>query len=97
MKEILKDDSRKRLAKIAGQVTGIQKMVESDRACSDILQQIVAVRAAMDQLGIAFLSEHLQTCVLHQNVRDEAVECCTSLPEGERADAVRTTLKRFLK
>lgn len=96
MKNELRDDSRKRLARISGQVTGIQKMVEGDRACGDILQQIVAVRAALDQLGIMFLSEHLQTCVLHQNVTDEE-ECCTNLPEEQRSDEIRATLKRFLK
>ncbi len=96
MKAELKDDSRKRLARIAGQVSGIQKMVEGDRACADVLQQIVAVRAALDQLGIAFLSEHLQTCVLHQNVSSED-ECCTDLPEGQRSDEIKNTLRRFLK
>jgi CsoR family transcriptional regulator, copper-sensing transcriptional repressor len=96
MKNELREDSRKRLARIAGQVTGIQKMVEGDRACGDILQQIVAVRAALDQLGIVFLSEHLQTCVLHQNVTDEE-ECCTHLPEEQRSDEIRATLKRYLK
>jgi DNA-binding FrmR family transcriptional regulator len=96
MKTELKSDSQKRLSRIAGQVTGIQKMIEGERPCSDILQQIVAVRAALDQLGIAFLSEHLQTCVLHQNVKDED-ECCTHLPEEQWSDEIRSTLKRFLK
>jgi len=96
MKADIKSDSHKRLARISGQVTGIQKMVESDRTCGDILQQIVAVRAALDQLGIVFLSEHLQTCVLHQNVKDED-ECCTHLPEEQWSDEIRSTLKRFLK
>lgn len=96
MKTELKEDSRRRLARISGQVTGIQKMVEGDRPCSDILQQIVAVRAALDQLGISFLSEHLQTCVLHQNVASED-ECCKHLPEDQWSDEIRTTLKRFLK
>ena len=96
MKTELKADSKRRLARINGQVTGLQKMVNEDRTCSEILQQIVAVRSALDQLGIAFLSEHLQTCVLHQNVEHEE-ECCTNLPEGERSAEIRTTLKRFLK
>ena len=95
MKSGLKDDSRKRLARIAGQVAGIQRMVDGDRACAEVLQQIVAVRAALDQLGIAFLSEHLQTCVLHQNVECEE-ECCTHLPEDQRADEIKNTLRRFL-
>lgn len=96
MKVEIKSDSHKRLARIAGQVSGIQKMVEVDRPCGDILQQIVAVRAALDQLGIVFLSEHLQTCILHQNVTDEE-ECCQHLPEEQWSDEIRTTLKRFLK
>ena len=96
MKTELKVDSKRRLARIGGQVTGLQKMIEEDRACSDILQQIVAVRAALDQLGIAFLSEHLQTCVLHQNVEAED-DCCTNLPESERSAEIKSTLRRFLK
>jgi DNA-binding FrmR family transcriptional regulator len=96
MKSDLKDDGKKRLARISGQVSGLQKMLEADRPCGDILQQIVAVRAALDQLGIAFLSEHLQTCVLHQNVKDDE-ECCTNLPEEQWSEEIRSTLKRYLK
>jgi DNA-binding FrmR family transcriptional regulator len=96
MKTELKTDSQNRLARIAGQVGGLKKMVEEERTCSEILQQIVAVRAALDQLGIAFLSEHLQTCVLHTNVRDED-DCCTDFPEELRASEIKSTLTRFLK
>jgi DNA-binding FrmR family transcriptional regulator len=96
MKAGLKDDSQKRLARIAGQVNGIQKMVESDRACLDILQQIVAARAALDQLGISFLTEHLQTCVLHQDVSNED-ECCTHLPENKWPEEIKNSISRFLR
>jgi DNA-binding FrmR family transcriptional regulator len=96
MKAELKDDSRKRLARIAGQVNGLQKMVESDRSCNDILQQIVAARAALDQLGISFLTEHLQSCVLHQDVTNED-ECCTHLPENKWPEEIKTSLSRFLR
>jgi DNA-binding FrmR family transcriptional regulator len=95
MKVELKDDSRKRLARISGQVNGLQKMVDADRACLDILQQIVAARAALDQLGISFLAEHLQTCVLHQDVENED-ECCTHLPEDKWAQEIKTSISRFL-
>ncbi len=96
MKDSLKIDSQKRLAKIVGQVNGLQKMVDADRSCADILQQIVAARAALDQLGIGLLSEHLQTCVLHQDIHRED-ECCTHLPENQWADEIKTSIKRFLK
>ena len=96
MKAEVKADSQSRLAKIAGQVSGLQKMVSNERGCSEILQQIVAVRAALDQLGVVFLSEHLQTCVLHQDVKDEA-ECCTQVSESNRSAEIKTSLRRFLK
>jgi len=96
MKAELKDDSRKRLARIAGQVNGLQKMVESDRSCNDILQQIVAARAALDQLGISFLTEHLKSCVLHQDVTNED-ECCTHLPENKWPEEIKSSLSRFLR
>ena len=95
MKAELKDDSRKRLARIAGQVNGLQKMVESDRSCNEILQQIVAARAALDQLGISFLTEHLQSCVLHQDVTNED-ECCSHLPENKWPEEIKRSLSRFL-
>jgi DNA-binding FrmR family transcriptional regulator len=96
MKTALKDDSAKRLARISGQVTGLRKMVDQERTCSEILQQIVAVRSALDQLGIAFLTEHVQTCVLHRDVEVQE-DCCTELPEDQWSDEIRSTIKRFLK
>jgi DNA-binding FrmR family transcriptional regulator len=71
-------------------------MVESERACSDVLQQISALRAALDQLGVIYLTEHLQTCVLHQGISDEH-DCCTDFAEDKRSDEIRSTLTRFLK
>ena len=96
MKNEIKGDSGKRLARIAGQVSGIQKMIGEDRTCSEILQQVVAVRSALDQLGIVLLTEHLQTCILHQGVKNEE-DCCLELPEEKWSDEIRDTLKRFLK
>jgi DNA-binding FrmR family transcriptional regulator len=96
MKAFTKEDSRKRLSRISGQVSGIQRMLDEDRACADILQQVVAVRAALDQLGIGLLTEHLQTCVLHQNVASDE-DCCKDLPEDKRSEEIKATLTRFLK
>lgn len=96
MKTELKSDSKKRLAKIAGQINGLQKMIEGGRECGEILQQVVAVRSALDQLGIGLLTEHLQTCVLHHGVED-IDDCCKNLPEEKWSDEIRSSLKRFLK
>ena len=52
-----------RLKRVAGQVTGIQRMVEEDRYCVDVLLQISAVRAALAKVSKMLLESHIQTCV----------------------------------
>jgi DNA-binding FrmR family transcriptional regulator len=63
----MKAESRRqvhaRLKRIAGQVAGIQRMVDEDRYCVDVLLQIAAVRAALDQVGKLMLGAHVETCV----------------------------------
>ena len=52
-----------RLRRIAGQVAGIERMVDEERYCVDVLLQLAAVRAALDQVGKAVLQSHVETCV----------------------------------
>jgi DNA-binding FrmR family transcriptional regulator len=52
-----------RLRRIAGQVGGIHRMVDQDRHCVDVLLQVAAVRAALDQVGKLVLASHVETCV----------------------------------
>lgn len=54
-----------RLKRIAGQVGGIQRMVDDDRYCIDVLLQIAAARAALGKVGKIMLESHVQTCVAH--------------------------------
>jgi DNA-binding FrmR family transcriptional regulator len=63
MKPDVKTQARQRLARIAGQVGGIQRMVEDDRYCVDVLLQVAAVRAALDRVGKLVLTGHVETCV----------------------------------
>lgn len=53
----------KRIRRIAGQVAGIERMIEEDRYCVDILLQVAAVRAALDGMGKLLLRSHVETCV----------------------------------
>lgn len=59
----VKEDTLARLAKVAGQIRGIQKMVEEDKYCIDVLHQVAAARAALDKIGLAVLKGHVATCV----------------------------------
>ncbi len=53
----------KRLHRIEGQVRGIERMVEDDRYCIDILTQISAVQAALDKVALGLASGHVQHCM----------------------------------
>lgn len=59
-------DKRKiqsRLRRIEGQVRGIQKMVEDDRYCIDVLTQVNAIRAALESVALQLLADHTEHCV----------------------------------
>jgi len=58
-----KDALVKRLHRIEGQVRGIERMVEEDRYCIDILTQISAVTTALESLGFKILDDHVSHCV----------------------------------
>jgi DNA-binding FrmR family transcriptional regulator len=58
----VKDRNLKRLRRIEGQVRGLQRMVESDRYCADILTQISAVHEAMRGVGRELMRNHLKHC-----------------------------------
>jgi DNA-binding FrmR family transcriptional regulator len=53
----------KRLHRIEGQVRGIERMVEDDRYCIDILTQVAAVNTALDSLAFKVLDDHVNHCV----------------------------------
>ena len=77
-----------RLARIEGQVKSIQRMVEAGRDCSEVLIQVAAVRAALDQADRLILEDHMEHCIL------DAVE------EGrgqEALDDLKVALKRFIR
>lgn len=83
----VKKDATRRINRIAGQVAGIQRMVESDRYCVEILHQIAAVRSALDQLGVQLLTGHLESCVLSAEQRRQ----------HDLLEEVRVSLSQFLK
>jgi CsoR family transcriptional regulator, copper-sensing transcriptional repressor len=53
-----------RLKRIEGQTRGVQKMVEDDRYCIDVLTQISAVQAALDKVALGLLDDHVKHCVV---------------------------------
>ncbi len=58
-----KDQLQNRLRRVEGQVRGVQKMVEEDRWCPDILVQIAAIRAALDKVALGLVEGHVEHCM----------------------------------
>src|SRR5699024_8722810 len=54
-----------RLKRVEGQVRGIQRMVEEDRYCVDILVQISAINAALKKVGFTVTERHMKHCITH--------------------------------
>ncbi|CAN5428323.1 metal-sensitive transcriptional regulator [soil metagenome] len=92
--------SRKKLhlraRRIAGQIAGIQRMIEDDRYCVDVLNQISAVRSALDALGVELLSHHLESCVVGHGSGSEHAHAKAMKTEELLAE-VKVALTRFLR
>ncbi|MDP9221849.1 MAG: metal-sensitive transcriptional regulator [Actinomycetota bacterium] len=59
-----KDDYLKRLRRVEGQVRGLQRMVEEDTYCIDVLTQVAAVTKALQAVSLGLLEDHLSQCVV---------------------------------
>ena len=59
-----KDDHLKRLRRIEGQARGLQRMVEEEQYCIDILTQVAAMTKALQAVSVSLLEEHLSHCVV---------------------------------
>jgi len=59
-----KDDYLKRLRRIEGQTRGLQKMIEDDKYCIDILTQVSAVTKAVQSVALGLLEEHMAGCMI---------------------------------
>lgn len=60
-----KDQLQARLRRVEGQVRGIQRMIDEDRYCVDVLTQISAIQAALDKVALGLLDGHARHCVAH--------------------------------
>ena len=59
-----KDDYLRRLRRIEGQARGLQRMVEEEKYCIDILTQVAAMTSALQSVALGLLDEHLSHCVV---------------------------------
>jgi CsoR family transcriptional regulator, copper-sensing transcriptional repressor len=82
-----KDQLRARLRRIEGQVRGLQRMVDEDRYCIDVLTQIAAVQAALEKVALGLLDGHARTCVVGAD----------STIQEERTDELMAAVGRLMR
>lgn len=83
-----KPDLKQRLKKVSGQINGIDKMLDEGRYCIDILQQILAAKAALNKVALLILESHAKSCVVKAIQEDRA---------DESIDELMSVLKQFNK
>jgi CsoR family transcriptional regulator, copper-sensing transcriptional repressor len=81
-----KDDYLRRLRRIEGQARGLQRMVEEEKYCIDILTQVSAMTKALQSLALGLLDEHIAHCVLDA-IRTGGDEADVKLKEAHEAIA----------
>ena len=80
-----KDDYLKRLRRIEGQVRGLQRMVEEDTYCIDVLTQLSAVTKALQSVGIGLLEQHVNHCVVDAAINEDPEAARAKVQEATRA------------
>ncbi|HLG69898.1 MAG TPA: metal-sensitive transcriptional regulator [Chloroflexota bacterium] len=78
------DSINQRLRKIAGQVRGIERMLDEGRSCDEVLTQLMAIRSALDGVVSQVVVHHCQ-------------ECVQSMPTEEATESVGKTVRSLLK
>jgi DNA-binding FrmR family transcriptional regulator len=85
-----KDDYLARLRKIEGQVRGLQKMIECDTWCPDVVTQVGSATRALQEVAVGLLSDHLRHCVVSAVRASDAA--------GEQAfDEVTGTIRQVIR
>jgi DNA-binding FrmR family transcriptional regulator len=82
-----RDAVLKRLRRIEGQVRGVERMVEENRYCIDVVTQVTAIQAALDKVALELLSDHAAHCVAGAKADEQ----------GERTDELMAAVKRLLR
>jgi DNA-binding FrmR family transcriptional regulator len=86
-----KDAIAKRLHRIEGQVRGIERMVENDRYCIDVLTQIAAVSTALESLAVKILDDHVRHCVAAALTSGDETDAAT------KTDELLAAVRRFTR
>ena len=77
----VKAQIKRRLARIEGQLRGVQKMIDEDRGCREILQQLIAIRSGIQSASLNFLQEVATECLLEADPENGSMDRKETLGE----------------
>ena len=80
-----KDDYQKRLRRIEGQVRGLQRLIDEDTYCIDVLTQVAAVTKALQGVAVGLLDEHVRHCVRDAAAGEDPAQADAMVTEAVRA------------
>ncbi len=83
-----KKDALKRLRRIEGQIKGLIKMVDEEKYCIDLIDQVNALRRALEQVALIIMKRHVESCVA------ESLKC---YDQGKKVDELIKTIDRFIR
>lgn len=88
-KEQAKKDIINRLRTIKGHISGIEKMIEEDKPCDEVLLQVGAIKASIHKVGLLIMEEHAKECLI--NIEDgESVS-------KDKVEKVLNTIVKYVK
>jgi CsoR family transcriptional regulator, copper-sensing transcriptional repressor len=86
---LLKEDLLRRMKTVKGHVAGIEKMIDEEKECEDIILQLAAVRSSLEKVGLAILENNAYSCLAKG---DDA-----KLEQREKFEQAVKTIIKFLK
>ena len=86
--EEAKDKSIKRLKRIEGQVKGLMKMIDEEQYCIDLVNQVNAIRRALEQVALIIMRRHVESCVAESIKKDKG---------KQKIDELIRSIDRFIK
>ena len=84
-----RDELLNRLKKIEGQVKGIQRMIEEEKCCTDVMVQISAIRSAINKVGGMMIEKYISEC-MQQGIK-------TSIAKGEIDESINDVIETIVK
>lgn len=86
--EEVKVEAQKRLRRIEGQIGGLMRMIEEEKYCIDLIDQINAIRRALEQVALIIMKRHVESCV---------AESIKGKGGKEKVDELISTIDRFIR